>query len=116
MGNVYDGAYAVEKDLREDSTFKLLAQSFEAVKNNETAAAVFSEFTSNQMLLQQKQMNGEEITEEDITAAQAVIEKAQANELIKTLMDREQAVSGILQEINGIITKPLQELYRDVQN
>jgi UPF0342 protein bcer98_0695 len=61
--------------------------------------------------LQQKQYSGQEITEEDIQKAQELGQKVSENEYIKALMEAEQRLNTIMQDINRIITNPLQELY-----
>ena len=115
MGNIYDNAYVIEKDLREDSNFKQLSAAYTAVKNDSEAAEIFHDFKQSQLELQQKQLAGEKIPEETIQKAQSVVQKAQSNDLIKQMMQHEQAVTEVLQDVNKIITKPLQELYDSIQ-
>ena len=85
--------------------------SFEAIEADETAKALFDEFRQVNIELQQKQYSGQEITEEDIQKAQELGQKVSENEYIKALMEAEQRLNTIMQDINRIITNPLQELY-----
>ena len=62
--------------------------------------------------LQQKQMNGEELTEEDMDYANDLYQKASSNEAIQTLMQAEQRLNVMMQDINRILTTSLQELYQ----
>lgn len=113
MGNIYDTANQLEKDIRELPMFLELKTAVEAMKADEEAARLFKEFQETQMTLQQKQMQGEEITEEDATNMQLVVEKIQTSDLIMTLMDKEQALSTYINDLNTIIMKPIQELYEN---
>ena len=108
MSNIYDTANQLERDLRDLAEFKTVKASFEA---DETAKALFDEFRQVNIELQQKQYSGQEITEEDIQKAQELGQKVSENEYIKALMEAEQRLNTIMQDINRIITNPLQELY-----
>lgn len=111
MSNIYDAAYDLEKSLREVAVFKDLAVVYAEMTADGEASSLFKEFRDIQVDLQQKQMTGGNITEEDITSAQAIAEKASANTIIQSLMEKEQQLSKMMEEINGIITKPLKDLY-----
>ena len=111
MSNIYDTANQLERDLRELQEFKTVKESFEAIYADETAKALFDEFRAVNIELQQKQFSGQEITEEDIQKAQELGQKVSENEYIKALMEAEQRLNTIMQDINRIITNPLQELY-----
>ena len=111
MSNIYDTANQLERDLRELQEFKTVKESFEAIHADETAKALFDEFRTVNIELQQKQFSGQEITEEDIQKAQELGQKVSENEHIKALMEAEQRLNTIMKDINRIITNPLQELY-----
>ncbi|HLR40522.1 MAG TPA: YlbF family regulator, partial [Virgibacillus sp.] len=59
----------------------------------------------------EKQMQGEDITEEEVEKARQVVELVQQHEDISKLMEEEQRLNLVINEISGIITKPLEELY-----
>ena len=103
MSNIYDTANQLERDLRDLAEFKTVKASFEAIE--------VDEFRQVNIELQQKQYSGQEITEEDIQKAQELGQKVSENEYIKALMEAEQRLNTIMQDINRIITNPLQELY-----
>lgn len=111
MSNIYDTANQLERDLRDLAEFKTVKESFESIEADETAKALFDEFRQVNIELQQKQYSGQEITEEDIQKAQELGQKVSENEYIKALMEAEQRLNTIMQDINRIITNPLQELY-----
>ncbi len=111
MVNVYDTANQLERELREIPEFTSLKTAFEAVKEDEVAFELFVEFQQMQLMLQQKQMTGMPFTEEEEAAAQAMSVRVQENEKIRTLMEKEQALSTLLTDLNQIIMRPVQELY-----
>lgn len=111
MPNIYDSAYDLEKAIRESSEFQSLKEAYEAVMNDETAKQMFENFRDTQMALQEKQMQGEEISEEEVEKARQVVELVQQHEDISKLMEEEQRLNQVINDISGIITKPLEELY-----
>ncbi|MCY8157964.1 YlbF family regulator, partial [Bacillus licheniformis] len=64
-----------------------------------------------QLNLQQKQMNGEDITQEEVEQAQKSVALVQQHEKISQLMEAEQRMSMLIADLNKIIMKPLEELY-----
>ena len=111
MSNIYDTANQLERDLRDLAEFKTVKASFAAIEADATDKALFAEFRQVNIELQQKQYSGQEITEEDIQKAQELGQKVSENEYIKALMEAEQRLKTIMQDINRIITHPLQALY-----
>ena len=67
--NIYDTANTLEQQLRETKEFKELKTSYEAMKTNKAAFDLFKDFQEIQMQLSQKQMNGEELTDEEVQKA-----------------------------------------------
>ncbi|MBP2076679.1 YlbF family regulator [Oceanobacillus polygoni] len=111
MPNIYDSAYELEKAIRESEEFKSLKSAYEAVMNDPSAKQMFDDFRDTQMNLQEKQMQGLEITEEEVEKARAVVEAVQEHQDIAKLMEEEQRLNLAINDISRIITKPLEELY-----
>ncbi|WP_022796660.1 YlbF family regulator [Bavariicoccus seileri] len=109
--NIYDTANQLEKDLRDLDAYKSLEQAFTAIQADQDAKALFDKFRNVQVELQTKQMGGQEISEEDIKNAQETAKLAGEHDLIKALMASEQELSVVLEDINRVITKPIQEVY-----
>ena len=112
MSNLYDTANQLERELRQSDEFAAVKEAFEAVQQSEEAKALFEEFRDMNVKFQQKQMNGEELTEEDMNYANDLYQKASSNEAIQTLMQAEQRLNVVMQDINRILTTSLQELYQ----
>mgnify|MGYP001267546772 CR=1 FL=1 len=111
MANIYDLAYDLEKGLRESDEFKQLKLAYEKVMNDPSTKQMFDNFRNVQLQLQQKQMQGEEITQEEIEQARKVVELVQQQEDIANLMNQEQRLDQLISDLSRIITKPLEELY-----
>ncbi len=109
--NIYDSANQIEREIRQIPEFVELQAAFAKVKENEEAYKLFKEFQDLQVTLQQKQMQGEEFTDEDAAKAQELATKVQGEEVINVLMAKEQTFSTIVNDLNRIIMKPIQELY-----
>ncbi|MFD2703952.1 YlbF family regulator [Salibacterium lacus] len=111
MSNVYDKARELSQDLRDSDEFQNLKNLHEEVEQDEVAKRMLDNFRSLQLDLQQKQMQGEQPTEEEITQAQKQFEMVQQHEVISKLMEVEQQMSTTIQDLNKIITEPLEDLY-----
>ncbi|QGQ44508.1 YlbF family regulator [Metabacillus sediminilitoris] len=109
--NLYDVAYNLEKALRESDEFKSLKRLYDEVNADESASKMFENFRNIQLNLQQKQMSGEEISEEEIQQAQKSVQLVQQHDKIAQLMAAEQRLSMVVTELNKIIMKPLEEMY-----
>lgn len=111
VSKINESAHALENVLRESDEFKALADAYNNVMSNEISKKMFEKFRDSQMELQEKQMSGEEISEEDVENARKVVEDVQQHENIAKLMEQEQSFNLVINEVSSIITKPLEELY-----
>ncbi|WP_339149510.1 MULTISPECIES: YlbF family regulator [unclassified Sutcliffiella] len=114
--NVYDVAYNLETAVKESDEFKNLQSLYREVFADETTKRMFENFRNIQLELQQKQMSGQEITQEEVEQAQKTVAVVQQNEAIAKLMEAEQQMSMMVSELNKIIMKPLEELYSNVDS
>ena len=112
MANIYDTVNQVERELRETEQYITLKEGIEAVKADEDANAILTDFQGVQQLFFQKQQMRQEISEEEAAQAQEVSQKMQENELTSELMEKEQQLNQVLTDVNQIIMKPIQELYQ----
>ncbi|WP_026583963.1 YlbF family regulator [Bacillus sp. J33] len=109
--NLYDSAYELEKAVRESDEYNALKQAYDDVNADPSAKTMFENFRNIQMELQQKQMMGQDITQEEVEQAQKTVALVQQHEQISKLMEAEQRMSMMIAEMNKIIMKPLEELY-----
>ncbi|WP_067840661.1 YlbF family regulator [Amphibacillus sediminis] len=111
MSAIQESAVALELAIRKSEEFNALKSAYDAVMNDEIAKRMFDDFRNTQIELQQKQMQGLEITEEEVDKARKVVETVQQHEQISQLMEQEQRVNDLINNISRTITKPLEELY-----
>lgn len=111
LSNIHDNAYALEKAIRESDEFKELKESYDQVMNDPASKEMFEGFRDTQVAIQEKQMQGQEITQEEIEKAQQVVELVQQHTEISALMEKEQRLNVVINDISQIITTPLEELY-----
>ena len=112
--NLHDSAYELQKTIRNSDEYITLKNQYDVVNADESAKQMFEKFRNMQMELQQKQMMGQEIPQDEIAQAQILVSDVQKNEKISKLMEAEQRMSMIVNELNQIILKPLEELYGSI--
>ncbi len=111
LSNLYDTAYEMEKAIRNSPEYVQLRKLYDEVNSDESSRRMFENFRRIQMELQQKQMMGMEITQEEVEQAQKTVALVQQHATIARLMEAEQRMSMIIGELNRIILKPLEDLY-----
>ncbi|ARJ50105.1 YlbF/YmcA family competence regulator [Staphylococcus lutrae] len=109
--NLYDYANKLEQALRESDEYQAIKTAYAKVEADENSKKLFDTFRETQMNFQQKQMQGEEISEDDLKKAQEQAQQIEKDSNISELMNAEQRMSQVFQEINQIIVKPLDEIY-----
>ncbi|WP_152654909.1 YlbF family regulator [Oceanobacillus sp. CFH 90083] len=111
MANLQEQANHLEQALRESKEFQDLKQAYDAVMSDASAKQMFENFRETQLNLQEKHMQGLDISEEEIEKARQIVETVQQHDAISKLMEEEQKLNNVINEISQIITKPLEELY-----
>ncbi|MGD6844302.1 YlbF family regulator [Bacillus infantis] len=114
--NLHDSAYELEKAIRQSDEYTNLKKIYDEVNSDDSARTMFENFRNIQMELQQKQMSGQEISQEEVEQAQKTVALVQQHETISKLMEAEQRMSMAITELNQIIMKPLEELYGSMEN
>lgn len=110
--NIYDAANQLERDLRKTDQYKKLEEAFETLQKDDEAKALFDQFRLTQQTLQQKQMTGQEIGEDEAKQAQELSQKVGNNDVLSELIQAEQELGQMIEEINQIALKPIQKLYQ----
>jgi cell fate (sporulation/competence/biofilm development) regulator YlbF (YheA/YmcA/DUF963 family) len=111
MANLYDLAYEMEKAIRNSNEYIQLKRLYDEVNRDEAARRMFDNFRQIQMDLQQKQMMGMDISQEEVEHAQKTVALVQQHHTIARLMEAEQRMSMMVADLNRIVLKPLEDLY-----
>ena len=112
--NIYDDLNRLEATFRKTTEFSEVQQAVEVVKADEDALALFKNFRKIQMDLQEKQMAGEEVEADELEYAQKTAQLAQSNEKIMAMLEAEMKLSGLIEEVNRVLMKPVQEVYESI--
>lgn len=116
MNNIYNEINALEGAFRKTNEFSALQKAIETVKADENAAKLFKNFRNVQLKLQEKQMQGAQIEEDELQYAQKTAQLAQQNEKIANMLQTEMALSGLIEEINRVLVKPIEGLYKELND
>ena len=106
--NIYDNANEMADALRQLPQFTALQAAFGKMKADPIAYGMYQQMQQIQGELQQKQMSGQE----DVQQLRDLGDKLMKVDMMKDLMDREREMNSVMDEINGIVTKPITDLYR----
>ncbi|WP_428909399.1 YlbF family regulator [Niallia sp. Krafla_26] len=112
---VNESAVALGNAIQNTTEFQDLKKLYSEVQADDATKGLFERFRNMQLDMQQKQMAGQEITQEEIGAAQIIVSDVQQNELISKLMQAEEKLNNVILQINQIVLKPLEDLYSSVQ-
>ncbi|WP_062050570.1 YlbF family regulator [Bacillus sp. JCM 19034] len=111
MSTIIEKAQELKQTLAESEEFTTLRSLHGQINADEVAKRMLDNFRKLQLELQQKQMQGIQISQEEAEQAQKQFELVQQHELIAKLMEAEQTLSTVIGDINKIITEPLEEIY-----
>ncbi|HSP21458.1 MAG TPA: YlbF family regulator [Planococcus sp. (in: firmicutes)] len=112
--NIYDDINKLESTFRSTEEYEKLKVAVEAVSSDSDSNELFKSFRDLQITLQQKQSQGEEITEQEMMDAQATAVAAQENPKILAMLEAEMGLSQIIDEVNRVLIKPVQSLYESM--
>lgn len=114
MANIYDYAYDLEKAIRNSDEYKSLRDAFKKVMEDPGSKKMFEDFRNQQTELQLRQMQGEEITEAEMTKAQKQFEVIRQHPAISALMAAEDRMNVVMEDVSRIVSQPLDEVYREM--
>ena len=111
--NIYDSVNQVASDLTKTPQYMGVQNAFATLKKDAVAFDLYEQFTGLQSKLRDTQMAGKEPKAEDMQKLQDLAKKMGSMEPIQNLMKAEQALNSLLNEINGIILKPINAIYEE---
>lgn len=112
MVNVYDSANQLEEDLRKSDEVMGLQVAYNKMKADSAAYDMFQKTQELQEKLQNKQMSGQKLADEDIKELQELTKELAKYDSIKELMEQEKKVNSMMDEINKIVSKPIADIYK----
>ena len=109
--NIYDSVNQVASDLPQTQQFVAVQNAFAALKQDQVAFSMYKEFSELQEVLRNAQLNGQQPKEEDVKKLQELAKKMNDMDAVKNLMAAEQSLNQLLNDINSIIIKPINDVY-----
>lgn len=112
--NIYDTANDLSRQLVETQEYQALKKALGELKADSEAFDSFKKFQQMQANAQQKQMQGQQPSEDEVKAIQTLAKKVSGKKAVQNLMNQERQIDQMLQQLNKTITGPIQELYSDI--
>ena len=112
--NIQDSANELGNAIQNSEEYQILKKLYNEVNVDPQAKDLFGKFRTMQVEMQQKQMMGQEIGQEEIAQAQIIVADVQKNEKIAKLMEAEEKMNNIIMQVNQIVLKPIEELYGSI--
>lgn len=109
----YDKARELAQVIRESNEMKTLLQAWDNVEKNPASRDRLETFRNQQMELQNRQMMGEVVSDEEMSAFNQSMETIMQTEEIRLYLEAENQMGILMGEINRILSEPLEVLYRD---
>lgn len=112
MVNIYDTANELAKQMRETQEFTELEKAFNEMMADKPSFDMFKRFQKAQADAQQKQMQVQTLTDDEIKHVQNMANEVSQMDVVKNLMEKERQMDSMMQQLNQSITAPIQELYK----
>ncbi|MGM9988922.1 MAG: YlbF family regulator [Bacillaceae bacterium] len=109
---INEATAALQEAVLASSEFKVLQQRFLDMKSDPSAKAVFDQLQQVQQEVQQKMMQGQQITPQEEYKMQQLLATAQQNPRFSALMQAEHSMNMLMNTINVTIYKPIEDLYK----
>lgn len=109
--NVHDKAYELAHTMKESEEYQNLLSLQNEVEADEESNRMMHDFRDKQMGFQQKMIDGNEPSEDDIKQIEKLYEVIQLHPKISRLFEAEQQFSLLMQDVQRIIAEPLEALY-----
>ncbi|HIW71933.1 MAG TPA: YlbF family regulator [Candidatus Levilactobacillus faecigallinarum] len=110
--NLHDLSNQVAAALQATPDFQGLQKAYDTMKADADTYKLFRDFQQLQGTLQQKQMAGQQLSDDELKNAHDLAEKVSKIDAVQALMEAEKGVNQILSDLNKTITQPIQDLYQ----
>ncbi|ABP66479.1 protein of unknown function DUF964 [Caldicellulosiruptor saccharolyticus DSM 8903] len=105
MRNVYDIAYELANALKESNEFKRFKAAKEKIEKDEKLKQMVMDFKKKQLELEQKRLQGQEVTSSDVYSLQQLYQIISLNPDIEEYLSSEMMLAKILADISKIIAE-----------
>lgn len=116
MVNIYDATNQLASDLQEIDEFKTLQVAIDGVKNNAESSDLFKKMDKMQNTIMNVQSQGQELTQDMQEEYKNLNEQVQKDPQILKLLEAEQGLYNTVEEVQKVITQPINDLYKGLRN
>lgn len=100
-------AHELAKALKESDEWVRLERAREEISSREAAKIMLRDFNAKQLLLYQKQLQGQEPTEQEINELQTMLHNISFNPYVREFLEAEQALGALIQQVQEILSQAL---------
>lgn len=111
METIQQQLTALEEALQQTEQYQAVKSAIEGVRANEESAKTFDTFRKVQALLQKRQMEGQEPSEQEMMNAQSTAVLVQQDASIMKIFEAEEQLAQVMQQINMSLLSGIQESY-----
>lgn len=100
-------AQELAEALGQSSEYQRLKQARETIEQHESAKIMLRNFSEKQLELQKQQLDGQPITESQVEELRQLYEVLSINPYIRELFEAEFQFSGLMMEVQEVLTKAI---------
>lgn len=112
--NIYDTVNQLAKELPQTEQYGNVKLAFAALKNDLMAYSTYKKFMDLQAKMRTNQMTGQQPSEDDLKQLEDLAKQMQDMKPVQNLMEAEQALNQLLNDINGSLMKPIEDIYKEL--
>ena len=112
--NIYDTVNQLAKELPQIEQYGNVKLAFAALKNDLMAYSTYKKFMDLQAKMRTNQMTGQQPSEDDLKQLEDLAKQMQDMKPVQNLMEAEQALNQLLNDINGSLMKPIEDIYKEL--
>lgn len=107
MSAVLDKARELADLIKESDEIRELRDAEDKMYNDKAAQDIIAEFQAKQLEFQKTLDQGEELSEPQLAAKDALEEKMEANDAIRNYFEVQQKVEKLLEAVNMVVTRAI---------
>lgn len=111
--HLYDKARELAQMIRQSDEMKKLLDAWDTIEKNPDNRDLLATFRNQQMKLQNQQMMGKVLSEQEVDEYNRSIEAITQVQEIRLYLEAESKLGMLMGEINRILSEPLEAVYRD---
>ncbi len=112
MSNPYDKAHELASLIEKEQSYLKVKEISQKVLEKPDQMQQIDLFRREQMEVQRKQMLGMPLEPKELEKVNELYEKLMEDSEVKELLEAEQALSQLFNDLNRILTLPLEKIYK----